>query len=324
MFNLDSYELKCKMKTTIEEMEISKIDRRFEEARINNVLKENELLGLIVEQGIREPLQCVITADKEVILLDGFKRLRCCLRLNISVAAVRSLGEDETTGILQLLRLSNTQNLNILEEAALVDKLHTDHGKSIRDIAKDLECSPAWVSVRLGFISEMSESTKMHIFNGQFPARSYIYTLRHFTRVNRVHRHKIDDFVTAVSGKNLSTRDIETLACGFFQGDNKLKEQIKCGNIDWTLKQLRMPINYYKDKGFHEWERKTLEDLELSQKYIKRVIYSIRDLRHETNLFFNTACLLIEDILKELPAYKNVLEGFYAQKRPKESDKSSA
>ena len=54
--------------------------------------------------------------------------------------------------------------------------------------------------------------------SGQFPVRAYMYNLRTFTRVKKVPGKEIDTFVQAVAGKSLSTRDIETLAYGYFHG----------------------------------------------------------------------------------------------------------
>ena len=306
----------------MEAIEIARIDRRFEGTRIQNALQEKALLQSIVDQGLKEPLGCVMNADKEVILLDGFKRLRCCVRLNIGVAEVRFIGDDEISGIVRLLRMSQTQHMTLLEEAAFVDRLHREYGRSIIEIAQDVGRSPAWVSVRSGFIAEMSAYTRMRVFNGQFPARSYLYTLRRFTRVNNAPWKEVDAFVRAVSGKKLSTRDIEVLAGAYFHGDMKLKEQLCSGNVVWTLNRIK-GRGYCNNRGLCEGERKTLHDLDVSQKYSKRALCGLKDTRHTTELFFKTACVLIEDILRELPVYQNALEEFYAFRRPKKSDTSA-
>ena len=99
------------------------------------------------------------------------------------------------------------------------------------DIALLLEKSKAWVSMRTGIIKEMSFCVMNKIFNGKFPAYSYMYTLRKFIRMNCIKKEDIDEFVKSVSGKNLSIRDIEILAHGYFKGSDELCDQIKNGNI---------------------------------------------------------------------------------------------
>ena len=80
-------------------------------------------MNSILEQGIREPLRCVAKPENQLILLDGFKRLRSAVKLRIKVVPVLSLGSDEAGAILQLIRSSNIRGLSILEEAVLVDEL---------------------------------------------------------------------------------------------------------------------------------------------------------------------------------------------------------
>lgn len=305
----------------MDDIEITKIDRRFEGSRIRDTFKEKMILTSVMEEGIREPLRCVRNARSEVILLDGFKRLRSSLRLKIGTVPIGYIGDDEISGITQLLRTSNMQNMNILEEAALIDKLHIGYGKSASGIADEIGRSNAWVSVRLGLIGEMSENTRQIVFAGKFPVRSYMYTIRHFTRVKKVPLYKIDEFINLIAGKRLSTREIDTLAQGYFQGNDDLIRQIQHGNIGWTLKQLKGCTDKYRDMGLQRIERQMIEDLENSQKYLKSVGYGILEFRYKTDLFFKASCLLIKDILEELPAYKRKLEIFYAQWGPKESHK---
>ena len=302
----------------MKEVEINQIDTRFEGYRLRDKNQEKVILNSILEQGIREPLQCVVKPEKQLILLDGFKRLRSAVKLEIKVVPVVSLGNDEAGAILQLIRLSNVQGLSIPEQAVLVDELKGTYGMSVMEIARHLERSPAWVSVRLGIIGEMSSVVKEAIFSGHFPVRSYMYTLRFFTRVKGIKKSEIDAFVNSVSGKGLSIRAIETLAHGFFKGGQNLKEQILQGNLDWTLNQLRQDAVNNTD-SLSECESKTLKDLELAQRCIGRIPYEIKDLRLKSPSFFATAYLVAGNILGKMNYFIKVLEEFYDQRREKES-----
>ncbi|MFH1863843.1 MAG: ParB N-terminal domain-containing protein [bacterium] len=297
------------------EVEIDQIDTRLEALRLKDKYRERSVLNSILKEGIREPLQCVAGSKGHLILLDGFKRLRSSLKLGIGVVPVISLGSDEASAILQLIRASNERNLNILEQSALVDKLNNSHRMGVIEIARQLERSPAWVSVRLGFINEMSSVIREEVFSGRFPPRSYMYTLRQFTRVNKIGKKEIDTFVRSVSGKGLSTRDIETLAYGFFRGGANLKEQITRGNQEWTLKQMRRSVSLGEDNSLSEPERRTIKDLELIQKYMGRVTYGINDSRLKTPSFFTTALLLVEGILGKIEAFTGILKEFYDKRR---------
>lgn len=291
----------------IKTAEQSLIDMRFERYRLKDRVREKQLLCSIIEHGIREPLQCIEKPGGQLILLDGFKRLRCSKHLKINIVPVISIGSDEAVAIIQFMRLSSNRGLNILEEAMLIDELSSSYGLGVREIARRLEHSPAWVSIRLGIIGEMSQTVKTAVFSGRFPVRSYMYTIRMFTRVNSIKKADIDAFVKAVSGKGLSIRAIELLAQGYFNGSAKLKEQILGGNINWTLSHLM-----HKETGAHnDIESRMIEDLKLVQGCISRIAYKRHNPDFKSTAFFVSAQALAGEILKRLKPFEESLKEFY-------------
>ena len=89
----------------------------------------------------------------------------------------------------------------------------------------------------------MSAAIRIKLFSGAFPVYPYMYTLRQFMRMNGVTVEQVEQFVTAVSGQQLSVRDIEQLAHGFFKGPDSLRQEILKGNIALPLKAL----TYFQD-----------------------------------------------------------------------------
>jgi len=292
-----------------EQVELSSFDLRYECCRMRSKNAEKMLFDSILTHGIRDPLQGVDTKDGSRILLNGFKRARCAKKLGIGIVPWRSFGNDESVGILEFLRISNAKSLTILEQARLIDELKTVHNMCNSDIALLLEKSRAWVSVRTGIIKEMSACVTDKIFNGKFPAYSYMYTLRQFIRINSVKREDVDEFVRSVSGKNLSIRDIETLAHGYFKGSDELRNQIKNGNISWCLKRLKESFKGL--AGCTGIEQKALKNLEITQKYMQRVIYRSCDKRLKTASFKAQANLLAGGILRQIDAFEKAVKGLY-------------
>lgn len=297
----------------VEEVEISSFDLRYESYRIKNPRAEKLLLASILEHGIREPLQGIDTSDLR-LLLNGFKRYRCAQKLGIAMVSYRSLGSDEAGGIIKFIRDANARNLTILEQAKLIDQLATVHNMCTSEIAAALERSKSWVSVRLGMISQMSEPVMEKILNGEFPAYSYLYTLRPFMRINsnlgsENPKKEIEEFVNAVSAKNLSTRDIDLLAHGYFQGSAQLRQQIKDGNITWSLSHLKETSSPM--PGCSELEKRMLKDLEITDRGMQRVSYRSSDKRFKSHSFYAQAHLLAGGILKQINLFKKTLEIFY-------------
>jgi len=282
------------------DVELSSLDLRYEDHRMKNAALEERLLASIAQRGIEEPLEGVQLQDAS-ILLNGFKRYRCARKLQVRSVPYASLGDDEVAGIMSLLRISNNRALSILEQAAFIDELSTTGRLTVAEIAKELSRSKSWVSMRLGLISEMSATIRAKLFSGALPVYSYMYTLRPFMRMNGVSGEEVEQFVMAVGDKDLSVRDIEQLAHGYFRGPDSFRQEILKGNLALPLKRLReMPQN---PDGCSEFERVMLRDLEITQKYMQRVMGKSQDSRLKSRPFHAQANLLSAAILSRAPAF---------------------
>lgn len=287
------------------DIELSSLDLRYEDHRMKNAALEERLLASIAQRGIEEPLEGVQLQDVR-ILLNGFKRYRCARKLQLRSVPYASLGDDEVAGIMNLLRISNNRALSILEQAAFIDELSTSGRLAVAEIAKELSRSKSWVSMRLGLISEMSATIRARLFSGAFPVYSYMYTLRSFMRMNGVSGEEVEQFVMAVSDKDLSVRDIEQLAHGYFRGPDSFRQEILKGNLALPLKRLReVPQN---PDGCSEFERVMLRDLEITQKYMQRVMGKSQDRRLKSRPFHAQANLLSAAILSRVPAFNQSLK----------------
>ena len=286
------------------EMELSLLDLRYESHRMKHPGIEGRLLSSIAQRGIEEPLEGVDLKEVSV-LLNGFKRYRCARQLRIETAPYICLGSDEVLGIMNLLRTSNNNALSILEQARFLDELTKVCQMSVAEIAADLSRSKAWVSMRLGLIAEMSPAVRRELFGGRFPVYAYMYHLRQFMRMNGVSKEQIEPFVVAVSGKKLSVREIEQLVHGYFRGPESFRQEILKGNLALPLEQMRQVAP--DPDGCNEFERVLLKDLEITQKYMQRVMGKSQDSRIKSRAFHAQSHLLTAGILSRTPAFNQTL-----------------
>ena len=291
-----------------EQVEISSFDLRYEGFRMRSPGTERAMLLSILKKGIVDPLHG-IDAKPWRILLDGFKRYRCASKLGMAMVPYCSLSSDEASGIIELIRISNAKSLSILEQARFIDELKSVYKMSVSEIAGLTDKSKGWVGMRVGIIGQMSPCVMNKIFSGQFPVYAYMYTLRPFIRMNGINKKELDIFVSSVAGRNLSIRDIEILAYGYFKGPDELRSQIRNGNISWGLSRLK---ETFADAGdCTEIERQMLRDLEITQKYMQRLIFKCTDTRLKTNTFYVQANLLSGGILRQLDAFTQAIRQFY-------------
>jgi len=293
--------------------ELAELDTRYAGYRLINKRQEDKLLLSIHKQGIQEPVYIIHEPGKSPILLDGHKRVRCAEKLNIKQIPSTILESKEAPGLLKFLRISSHHGLTQIEEACLVDELNKRHGMSISEIASQLDKSPSWVSVRLGILQEMSDLIREKILSGKLPFRSYLYTLRSFTRVKNGKKADVDEFVSIVSGKSLSTRDVDILAKGYFKGDEEFKVQIQQGNLDWTLQQLKREEKEkaLPDELLKDIESKALSQLNWAYLSMIRLPGILNDHRFENKAFFTKGSKLAKKMLDMKNGFISSLEDFY-------------
>jgi hypothetical protein len=290
------------------EVDISSLDLRYEGRRLRNRTQEGRLLSSMAERGIDEALEGVEAGDVRV-LLNGFKRYRCARKLGLTTVPYASLGADAAAGIIALLRIARTNHLHILEQAGFIDELRGMEHLSVSQIAGMLSRSKGWVSMRMGILAQMSEAVRRELFSGRFPAYAYLYTLRPFMRMNGV-GHEVEELVVALSGKNLSVREIDLLAHGFFRGPDAFREQIRAGNVAMALDQIRQ-VPDDPDDGCSGFERGMLKDLALIGKTIQRVTGKSADARLKSRAFHAEANLLSAGILSRSSAFIQTLRSLH-------------
>jgi hypothetical protein len=179
------------------------------------------------------------------------------------------------------------------------------HQMSVADLADELSRSKAWVSMRRGLIGEMTPAVRERIFSGGFPVYPYMYTLRQFMRMNGVKKQDIEDFVVVLSGKKLTVREIEQLAHGYFRRPASFREAIREGHTALVLDRMgRVPQD---PDGATEFERVLLKDLEITHKYMQRVMGKSEDRRLKTRAFLAQAHLLTAGIVGQSRAFFEVM-----------------
>jgi len=291
-----------------EHVELSSLHLRYEEYRLRDDAREARLMASIAQRGIEEPLEGV-DASEHRFLLNGFKRYRCAKKLGIGCVPYSSLGQEEASGIVNLMRVSTDKALGILEQARFIVDLVTLHGMSVAEVAETLSRSKAWVSMRRSLLDEMGPTIQQILFRGAFPVYCYMYTLRQFRRMNAITQQEIERFVQAVAGKRLSVRDIELLAHGYFQGPASLREAIDSGKLGWSLDQMKsVPEDL---EGCNEFERVLLKDLEIVQKYMQRVMAKCHDPRLKSRTFHAQANLLTGGLLCRLEPFRERMKEFH-------------
>ena len=287
---------------TADEIEIRDVDLRYERCRLRDVRAERELLSDIAQRGIDRPLAGV-TTDSRWILLDGFKRFRCARKLGMGYVPRASLGANEATCIMAMLRGPAQKPLGFLEEARFLHELQHVHGMSLGEMAAALGRSKSWASMRLSALADMSDAVRDAIFRGTFPAYAFMHIVRPFMRMNGVDRRLIDEFVDVTSGRGFSVREIERLANAYFRGGDEIRREITSGHAVIALNELARANG--SAGAVNSRERACLKDLERLTRLIEALGAHASDARLKSSAFRAQAHLMLARILKHTETFTN-------------------
>jgi len=146
----------------------------------------------------------VLTTDG-LELIDGFKRVRACRRLNRPT--VRAIFLDTTTrackaGIIQLNRVA--RSISDLEEAMILQSLHRTDGLSQVEIAVLLGRDKSWVSRRISLVEHLSDEVREHLRLG-------LITVSVGKELARLPRGNQAEVLSTVVKHRLGKRDVEKL-----------------------------------------------------------------------------------------------------------------
>lgn len=295
-------------------LEMKTLDTRLEHTRTRNAAAERKLLTSITERDILDPIQ-VVSSEKDDthVILDGFKRYRCALKLKMGTIPAVVIANSEVEGIFTFIRRHQHQTgLNILDQAALVEELHTRYHLSIYDIAKKLDRAPSWVSMRLGMLKDLTPFVRKKIMSGAFPARVYMYSIKGFTRVNMVPKERIETFVNAVSGKKIGTRDLTILSEAFFSGSKTTEKLLSGGNVREALELIKKEsAEIAADNQFTHFQRSLLQSLKNIASDMFSLVRNSSKISYENRLFSQDVHIWSSAVQKYLHIFTSTIKELY-------------
>jgi len=293
---------------------------------MRSAARERQLLLSIMDVGIKDALSgVVVQLSGTKILLDGFKRLRCARKIGLQIIPFQSLGDDEASAIINMLRNANQAAMSFIEQATFVEELRSVHGLSVSEIARRLERSSAWVSVRIAGLSQMGEASRNAVMSGTFPAYSYLYTLLPFRRLNGcASKSEVDEFVSLTAGKGLGTREIEMLSSAFFRGGDEMRAQLRSGDLGWCLEGMRKREAESQSAELTEVENRCVKDLEIMVGCMGRLGMRLPGIDVAKPAFRARADLLADQILSKVNPFTKSLKEFYDRCRQTKGDSSSS
>jgi ParB/RepB/Spo0J family partition protein len=154
---------RMKEELCMEEIAVSEIGERYGAFRIVSPRADAAMVKSIRKYGQISPVVCV-KGQGGYELIDGFKRLRACRRLNQGTLRAKTMEVSGRVCKAAIIQLNHSgRSINEMEEALVLQSLHREDGLTQVEIAALLGRDKSWVSRRILLIERLSEEVQEDI-----------------------------------------------------------------------------------------------------------------------------------------------------------------
>jgi ParB/RepB/Spo0J family partition protein len=144
----------------MEELAVSAIGERYGAFRIVSPRADAAMIKSIRKYGQISPVVCV-QGEGGYELIDGFKRLRACRRLNQTTLRAKTMEVSGRVCKAAIIQLNwSGRSINEMEEALVLQSLHRDDGLTQVEIAALVGRDKSWVSRRISLMERLSEEVQ--------------------------------------------------------------------------------------------------------------------------------------------------------------------
>jgi len=189
------------------ELEISRIELRYEDLRVHSAERDRRLVASIAEVGQMVPIVVVSgdDADGPPVVIDGYRRVKALKRLRHDVVLAVRWDLPEMEALLLRRALSSTGGESCLEQAWLLGELKERFGLTFEELAKRFDRTVSWVSRRLALLTDLPGAVQEHIRAGRIAPHAAAKHLVPLARANRDHCARL---AHSIARLRLSSREV--------------------------------------------------------------------------------------------------------------------
>lgn len=206
----------------IMEVDIHLLDLRYAHTRIKNAKVLARMQNSITSYGQIVPVLAIAENDK-FILIDGYLRLKALKACGHDCIKLQVVEEDEAGSLFVLLAKNNDRQWEAIEQAALIQELHSRFTYSFEEIARRLGRDKSWVKRRLDLIDSLPEEIKQAVLTGKISTWSASRVLVPLSRANERDARQLTEKLIKVP---LSTRELTRLYEHYKKSNRVVRDRI--------------------------------------------------------------------------------------------------
>ena len=185
------------------ELDIHRLDLRFEKTRLSPHKSPASLVEAIASEGLRLPVRVADTGEA-LVLIDGFRRLRAYRLLARDRIPAHCVRQSLEEALREWFADRRGRRLDAIEEAWLIQQL-VDEGRSRRDIGQWMGRGASWISRRLALLEGLSDQALQALRDGVLSSWAAERVWIPLARANEEDAHH---FLQTLYDTPLSTREI--------------------------------------------------------------------------------------------------------------------
>lgn len=183
----------------------------------------DRLVVSIETHGQLMPVVVVPLSTNQWVLMDGYLRLKALRRLGKDTVNVEVWACDPPQALLALLMGHQSRAWEAIEEALLLQELHTQHRLSQGYIADKIGRDKSWVSRRLSLLEQMSESIQQAMMAGKLSLWTATRLIVPLARANTSHAECLLQYLLK---HPLSTRELQFFYDHYQQSSHPQRSQM--------------------------------------------------------------------------------------------------
>jgi len=203
-------------------IDIHLLDLRYSHTRIQDTKGVRRLQASISRYGQIVPA-LVVAEDDKFILIDGYLRLKALKGCGYDCIHVQILEDAEVNVLFALLAQDNNSHYEAIEQASLINELHSRFSCSFSEIGKRLGRDKSWVKRRLDLITSLPDTIQQAVMSGKVSTWAASHVLVPLSRVNAKDACQLTE---NISKDPISTRELNALYKHYQKSTRKVRDRI--------------------------------------------------------------------------------------------------
>lgn len=266
------------------EVELHCLVLRFAHLRLGRVKALETLVRSIERDGQLTPVVAVAAPDHQWVLIDGYLRLEALRRCGHDTIRVDVWPGDLPQALMATLAQAQQRPWQSIEEAHLIQELHTAFGYSQHEIARQIGRDVSWVNRRLALIAALPDNLLEAVRQEQLSTWAATRILVPLARANAEHAKQL---LAYLAQQPMSTRDLHTWF-KHYQRANRITRVRMVDNPSLFLDAVRAQQQAQETKALQQGpEGAWLKDLRM-------ITHILNRLRQQVPTLFDPAQRLVD------------------------------